>query len=59
MSEPIWEQVSKNIEVIQDSAFKRGQITARIEIAKQLRAQTKKPPMWLSKFIADLERAER
>lgn len=59
MSEPIWQEVSRNIELVQASAFERGRITARMEIAAQLRDKTKKPPMWLSKFIEELERAER
>ncbi len=58
MGTPIWDELSPNIKLIQESAYKRGRIEARLELAKQLAQATKKPPMWLSKVIKDLERAE-
>lgn len=56
MGTPIWDEVSSNIRTIQQSAYERGVIETRIKIAKELQSKTKKPPMWLSKFIEELER---
>ena len=59
MATPIWDEVSNNIRTAQDSAYARGVIETRIKIAAELRAQTKKPPLWLTKYIEKLERAEQ
>lgn len=58
MGTPIWDEVSSNIRSAQESAYARGVIETRLLIAKQLQQATKKPPMWLSKFIRDLEQGK-
>lgn len=59
MGTPIWDEVSNNIRTAQDSAYARGVIETRMKIAAELRAATKKPPMWLAKYIEKLERADQ
>lgn len=55
MGTPIWDEVNNNIRTIQESAYARGVIETRLAIAKQLQQATKKPPVWLAKFIQNLE----
>lgn len=58
MGTPIWDEVSENIRVIQESTYKRAQIETRQALAAELRNATKKPPAWVVKMIERLERGE-
>jgi hypothetical protein len=52
---PIWDELNDNLKSLSKSAYERGRIEERLAIADKLKSATKKPPMWVTKLIKELE----